>query len=391
MKSISFRGTFSVLVAATTLLLSFVLSEFTWARFVRPQLEEVPIDRLTENLAQQVKAQPKDLGLRLNLARTHAMAYALKVDTAEVWVGKESQGAWFGYTPAHVPFKAVPTDDPEKLVAARAHLRTAIQIYKEILQLDPKHLTARLGYAWCLDQAGQRMNALDEYRKTIELGWEKEKELTRAGVGWHSVVQEAAGYLIPLLDKQSDREEIARLEERIKVLSKIRRPITPIAIPLRDGLTIDDVQDRAARVSFDADGSGYAKSWSWISRDAAWLVYDHRSTGRINSALQMFGNVTFWLFWEHGYQALASLDNNRDGQLSGSELHGLAIWHDANGNGVSESGEVRSLRTAGITGLSCRCIYKTNGSDQFAYSPEGATLADGSKRPTYDVVLHPRP
>jgi hypothetical protein len=97
------------------------------------------------------------------------------------------------------------------------------------------------------------------------------------------------------------------------------------------------------------------------------------------------------LFWDHGYQAVASLDNNRDGRLSGAELRGLALWHDANGNGVSEVGEVRSLQSVGIKSLSCQHVYKGTGVDQFAYSPDGVTFVDGTQRPTYDVILHPSP
>ncbi|MCH8149702.1 MAG: hypothetical protein IH987_17225 [Planctomycetes bacterium] len=380
------RQTFCILLAALGLLL---LSQAANARFIRPQLEETPVDRLTENLAKLADAKPKDLKLRLNLARTHAMAYALKTDKTKVWVGKESEGAWFGYTPAHVPFKAKPTDDPKKLAAAKEQLALAIKTYQQILKADPNHLTARLGHAWCLEQAEQDMRAIDEYRKTIELGWKKEKEMTRAGLRWRSVVKEASGYLVPLLDKKKDAAEIAKLADQVKHVSRIRQPITPIAIPLRENMTIDDVHDQKARVSFDVDGSGYAKTWTWISRDAAWLVYDHSSTGQITSGRQLFGNVTFWLFWDNGYHALGSLDDNRDGRVSGVELRGLALWHDRNGNGVSEEGEVQSMETAGVTSLSYQYEQTDTGTESFLYAPNGVTFENGTKRPTYDVILQP--
>ena len=50
--------------------------------------------------------------------------------------------------------------------------------------------------------------------------------------------------------------------------------------------------------------------------------------------LQLFGSVTWWLFWEDGYAPLAALDDNHDGRLEGAELKGIAIWFDRNGNGV---------------------------------------------------------
>ena len=76
---------------------------------------------------------------------------------------------------------------------------------------------------------------------------------------------------------------------------------------------------------------------------AGWLVYDADGGSCITSALQWFGNVTFWLFWPNRYAALAALDDNHDGELAGGEIAHLAIWRDANMNGVSEPGEVLPL------------------------------------------------
>ncbi len=47
--------------------------------------------------------------------------------------------------------------------------------------------------------------------------------------------------------------------------------------------------------------------------------------------------------------ALTSRDSNLDGQLTGAELTGLNTWIDANENGQLETGELRSLTTAGIS------------------------------------------
>ena len=102
----------------------------------------------------------------------------------------------------------------------------------------------------------------------------------------------------------------------------------------------------------------------------------------------MFGNVTFWMFWETGYDALAALDDNRDGELRGKELAGLALWHDANGNGISEPGEVKPLSEYGIIALSCRFARDPKHPDRIAFSKTGVTYKDGSTRPTFDLVLH---
>jgi len=172
-------------------------------------------------------------------------------------------------------------------------------------------------------------------------------------------------------------------------MGRVLRPITPIVIPLRNNLAARDLENHSAMVAFDADGTGLRKRWTWITRDAGWLVYDPHRTGKVTSALQLFGNVTFWMFWENGYHALASLDDNGDGMLQGKELEGLAIWQDLNGNGICETGEVKPLAEWGIVALSCRYVRDLKRSDRIASSPQGVFFRDGSNRPTYDIILHP--
>ena len=88
----------------------------------------------------------------------------------------------------------------------------------------------------------------------------------------------------------------------------------------------------------------------------------------------------------NGYEPLRALDDNGDGELRGAELRHLAIWRDRNQNGVSEKGEVRPLAEYGIAALAC--AYEAgDGVDVAAYSLRGVVFADGTTRPTYDVIL----
>ncbi len=359
-----------------------------WGRYARPQLEEVPVDRLVENLTKQIGDKPKDAELRLNLARVHGMAFAIKAETLQARKGAKEPLLWLGFEPRHVPFVVQPTSDEAKLKAAKAHLDMAIASFEEAIKLDPKNLTARLGHAWTLEQGGHKADAIKGYRDVVEAGWAAEKEMQTAGLGWHSVTAEAAGYLKPLLDPKNDANELAELEKRITKMSEVRRPITPLAIPLTASAGVEDLLAPEARVRFDVDGQRRGKHWNWITPQAGWLVHDRTGRGEITSGLQLFGNVTFWLFWENAYAPLAALDNDRDGRLTGAELSGLAIWHDRNSNGISEPGEVRPLAAHGIVALSCRGeACREHSSDVAAYSPAGVEFQDGSVRPTFDLIL----
>jgi hypothetical protein len=382
------------LLATCTLALTtcLLLTRISRACYAAVEVEQVPVERLVRNLEAAVKKDPKSVQALVNLARAHGMAYALKTDAAQVRKGKAELGPWFGYEPPFVPFRSVEkTDDPARRKAARAHLAKTVERFRQAVKVAPKNLPARLGYAWTLDQSGKKKEAIQAYRALIADAWKKEKDLKALDLGGHTIVAETAGYLIPLLDKEKDKQEIATLTERAAHLNRLPRPITPIAIPLRDGLRARDIEDPRAAVAFDADGSGLRRSWTWITKDAGWLVYDPHGKGSVTSGLQMFGGVTFWLFWRTGYDALASLDDNGDGVLTGAELKGLALWHDANGNGVCDPGEVKPLSEYGIVAVSCRFERDPHHPDRIAFSPQGVTFRDGKTRPTFDIVLRPQP
>ena len=362
------------------------------ARYVIADVQQVPVDRLTSNLEALVAKDPANVRLRINLARAHAMAYALKASELPVAKGLDDQGPYFGWGKnGAIPFQNKPNVGPAEIKTAQAQLALAISRYREALEVAPRDLVANLGYAWCLDQAREKDSAIAAYRKTIELAWEVEQKPRRAMSGDQSITEEASTYLIPLLDATRDAQEIATLRERIKTIDKVTlRWITPIAVPLESGLTADDVRDEGSSVVFDADGSGIAKRWTWITPRAGWLVSDIRREGRIESGLQLFGNVTWWLFWTNGYEPLGALDDNGDGRIAGKELDGLSIWRDANGNGISERGEVRPVAAWQIVSLSPLFTYDAADQDEIAYSPRGVTFADGSVRATYDLLLHRR-
>ena len=363
-------------------------------RFAPSDVENVPIERVTANLERQAAADPRNVDLLVNLARVHAMAFASKRDSIPR-SRRDAAGPWLGQgVPEYKQFDVRSTDDPQRQAAARKHLDLALQRYREALGIAPGHLTAKLGLGWSLIQAGERTAAIDVLREVVEAGWEVDRKPRSSTAGplgpMHGqpfLTEEAIAYLVPLLDPVKDAGEIATLTRRASELARRGRWITPIVIPRADGLTAYDIADDEASVLFDADGSGIPKRWTWIRSNAAWLVFDRRGTGQVSSSLQLFGSVTFWLFWPTGYHALRALDDDGDGAIRGPELEGLALWHDRNGNGVSERGEVQPLAAWGIVALSTAYEHDPAHPDEIAWSPRGVTLVDGTARPTYDLIL----
>lgn len=378
-----------------TLLVVGASSSLLHARFAPPELKDIPLERLIANIDAKVKKSPDDAQAHHHLARVHAMAFVKGLgddDKVELNARYGDDMIWFGYVPPHVPYAPRPTKPDgigtveKREGAALKHLDRAISEYERALELKPEDpLVVKLGLAWCRSQAGDTEKAAAGLRDVIETAWAKEGSAKFGGLN-EFVTAEAASYLLPLLDPKDDADEIAKLKKRVKHLKSLPRPITPIAIPLRDGLDAAEMVDANASVAFDLDGSGMSdRRWQWLRPDnAAWLVHDPRGAGEIRSGIQMFGNRSFTMFFEHGYEALALLDDNGDGSLRGAELGGLSLWNDRNSDGRSDAGEVTPLASAGIIGLACGSRVDDDGVRQ---SRDGVLYEDGSRRTSYDLVL----
>ena len=375
---------------ARLLLLSLTAAVFSaiavpsarWVSLGKP----IPTERLIRNLESKLRSDRRNADLLTNLARLHAYTFATKRDT----VPQTADGLFETSPHTDLPsFEMVDTVHPRQRAQATQHLERAIRRYREALNVDGQHLIARLGLAWCLEQGGRKSEAIAEYRTLFDQAWPREQGHSFTTVFKPFVTEEAGRRLLALLGSSASAEEIQHIKARMHdVAGLTQRPITPLVVPLH--ATWSPQTPSAHRAVFDADGSGVPRSWSWISPGAAWLVYDDRG-GTIDSALQMFGSVTFWMFWKNGYDALCSLDDSGDGTVSGSELKHLALWRDANINGISEPGEVTPVDAHGIVALSCRHIVVSDeDSTVAAYAQEGVRFRDGSTRPTYDLILEIR-
>jgi hypothetical protein len=203
------------------------------------------------------------------------------------------------------------------------------------------------------------------------------------------VSEEAAEHYLKLIStrKLSDVEKlrVPQIEADLKTLNKRGRAMTPIIFSETENLPLQDLLT-PRRVHFDMDGDGLIDECSWVKPETSILVWDPKRTGVVTSGRQLFGSVTWWIFWSEGYQALAALDDNGDGELSGAELRGLAVWRDRNGDGISDPGEVVPIEETEIAGLS---VFSTETVSPNA-SPAnrgGLRMKDGRRLGTYDWVL----
>jgi len=112
---------------------------------------------------------------------------------------------------------------------------------------------------------------------------------------------------------------------------------------------------------FDHNGDGVSHKSSWISKEDGILAYDRNGNGNIDDGSELFGNFTQikdkdgnQRLAKDGYEALKEFDSNNDGLIDNKDdkFKDLKIWQDANSNGISDEGELKSLDELGIASLS---------------------------------------
>ncbi len=374
-----------------SLMLLLLEGQGVQAKFAYPETVKVPVQRLLSNLEKRLNSPEAKLTatekaeLQFRIGRLHSMAYALKSNTVGI-LKSQSDSLDDGEVN---PFYGVGVGDFSQFsvqgtagdATANAHLKAAITHLKASVKLDPSLLQAKLGLAWCLDQSGDKSGALPLYREVFKDAYAKEKD--RGGLRGTSIASETAGYIEPLLNQTKDAAELARIKEQVKTIHNNFRAVTPIIVPLIPELTMKEMLQPAS-VVFDLDGNGAKRYDQWTGVKAGWLVYDADRSKQITSGLQLFGPSSFWIFWNDGYQAMKALDDNNDNQLSGTELNGLAVWSDTNGDGKSDATEVKSVQELGISSLSCNGQLNPDGT---LGSVNGVTFSDGRRANTYDVIL----
>ena len=231
----------------------------------------------------------------------------------------------------------------------------------------------------------------DIYLRAYDLSIQEDLELEYLPVeGLRSIISYEAGNAFIRLSEAEDKippevqEKIARIKENLAVLETLQPgAITPIIFSLQQNSSLAELLAPSQVVRFDMDGDGVVERRPWVKHTTGFLVWDGDGDSRITSGRELFGSVTWWLFFPNGYHALDMLDDDRDGFLTFGELDGISVWFDRNSNGRSDMGEIVSVESLGITAIATRA-NSYDGKSPIHTS--GLRFENGRTVPTYDWI-----
>ena len=145
--------------------------------------------------------------------------------------------------------------------------------------------------------------------------------------------------------------------------------VDPLLLDLT-GNGIGTSSNASAPLLFDIDHSGTLKTTGWANLTTGILAVAD-ANGKVTNMSQLFseyyrgtagtGGAAGAKPFINGFGALGYEDTNFDGQITSADTvwSKLRVWVDANHDGVSDSGELKTMAQLGITQISTRNSFST--------------------------------
>lgn len=133
------------------------------------------------------------------------------------------------------------------------------------------------------------------------------------------------------------------------------RPIDPLVVDLNKNDKYTTALGEGTH--FDSENDGFKEKTAWIESGDGLLVRDINKNGVIDSGQELFGDGTLLengTRAKDGFSALAQFDTNRDNKIDAQDgiFSELGIWVDANGDGITQEGELISLEEMQVKEIS---------------------------------------
>jgi len=128
----------------------------------------------------------------------------------------------------------------------------------------------------------------------------------------------------------------------------------PIVLDL-DGDGVELIKKQDSHAYYDVKGDGFRHNIGWVGADDGLLAIDKNNDGKIDQADEL--SFALWTADPNDTDVdglSAVFDTNHDGKIDSADarFNDLRIWQDANGDGVSDAGELKTLAERSITSIS---------------------------------------
>jgi trimeric autotransporter adhesin len=201
-------------------------------------------------------------------------------------------------------------------------------------------------------------------------------------------------YTDPTAASVATHSYTARLKSGTTVLAtssafSLQIATTPLVLDLNgDGVHTTSLTEGT---QFDLLATGTKQNVGWVSRQDGLLAMDVNGDGQINSGAELFGDRTVLADGSRavdGWAALRAMDSNHDGKVDAqdAQFNQLRVWVDADSDGVTDAGELRSLADQGIASIDLAADGRSvqqNGNVVQAFSTY--TTTDGVTHEVADV------
>jgi Ca2+-binding RTX toxin-like protein len=139
--------------------------------------------------------------------------------------------------------------------------------------------------------------------------------------------------------------------QSIDYIGGAQNHLSPLVLDLDgDGVATDLTHAYdGGRVFFDIDADGFAERVGWVNPDDGLLAMDVNGNGRIDDITELYGDDQMPAF-----QKLRLLDANDDNRIDANDaaFTALRIWQDANQDGITQDGELKTLASLDIQSIS---------------------------------------
>lgn len=156
----------------------------------------------------------------------------------------------------------------------------------------------------------------------------------------------------------------------------------PLSLDMdNDGIETLDIDQ--TNIYFNTQNTSFSTKTGWLKGDDALLAIDKDGDGFIAKQDELFGNET-----TSGFSMLKTYDSNNDNVINSSDTQfsNLKVWQDVNENGITDSGELKTLTQAGITSISLNTQEVSIEQNQNTITAQSTyTRADGTTGDIFNV------